>query len=151
MVKVAVTGTKELRGAISDLSEAILLDVGDVVNGTALTMQANVKKAVLRGPASGRVYEKYSPRRTHRASAPGQAPATDTGRLASSIYFNRDGLLSASVGSNLAYAAYLEYGTTSLNFAGGVGGPRPFFRPAVEAARKTFIADLEAVIRKATK
>lgn len=66
----------------------------------------------------------------HRASAPGQPPATDTGRLAASIReeLRRDaqGLVEV-IGTNVSYAAYLERGTRNI-------APRPFLRPALRKA-----------------
>lgn len=81
---------------------------------------------------------------THQASAPGQAPMSDTGRLASSIEFDQIGPLTATVGSNLIYAKWLEYGTRKM-------APRPFFRPAVERMRKDFSKRLEAAISGALR
>lgn len=144
MVKITITGTKEVRAALENITDEIRTEVSKVVIGTALELQGNIKKSIQRGPASGRSYQKYNPRRTHQASAPGQAPATDTGRLANSIFFDQEGLLSATVGSNLIYALYLEYGTTKM-------AARPYFRPAVEAMRPKFEKRLEAAIRRATQ
>ena len=42
-------------------------------------------QSILQGGKSGRVYEKYEPRRTHQASRAGEPPASDTGFLASQI------------------------------------------------------------------
>ena len=55
---------------------------------------------------------------------------TDTGRLVSSVYVD-PGRLSATVGSRLAYAAYLEYGTRRM-------GARPVWRPVAEKEAKEF-------------
>jgi len=59
---------------------------------------------------------------THTASAPGDAPATDTGGLISSMYFESKTKMSATIGSRLAYAYYLEYGTKKI-------APRPVWQP----------------------
>ena len=55
---------------------------------------------ISRGAKSGETYEKYNPRRTHKASAPGEAPASDTGNLVSQIRVkaeNKDLFISAQV------------------------------------------------------
>lgn len=75
----------------------------------------------------------------HTASAPGQAPASDTGTLVNSIYVDRDGVARMTVGSRLAYAAYLEFGTRKI-------APRPAWVPAVEKARPEFEAQMRAII-----
>ena len=118
--------------------------MGDAVNATGLELRGDIVKAYQRGPASGVTYEKYNPRRTHTASAPGQAPATDTGRLASSVDFKREGPMSATVGSAVVYAAMLEFGTSRI-------APRPAWVPATEAMRPKFRKRLEAALERAAK
>jgi len=81
---------------------------------------------------------------THKSSAPGESPATDTGKLASSTYFKQSSKLSAVVGSRLAYAYWLENGTVKIK-------PRPSWTPAVEAAAPKLQKRIEDAIRKAAK
>lgn len=102
--------------------------------GKALARAAvTVERAAKRGMSSGggRSYRRGSV--VHVASAPGTAPAVDTGRLRSSITheIGRDprGLV-ARVGTNVRYAVYLELGTRKMR-------PRPFLRPALQAAKGT--------------
>jgi HK97 gp10 family phage protein len=144
MVTITLSGGKELQAALQNMQGQLASEVSKAVTGTALELRGDVIKRINRGPASGRVYQKYNPRRTHQASAPGQAPASDTGRLANSIFFDTRGPLTAVVGSNVVYALYLEYGTTRM-------AARPFFRPAVEAIRPKLQSRLEAAVRKATQ
>lgn len=135
-------GQDDLMRALAAYGEAARGYVDDAVNATGLELRGNIVRAYQRGPASGRVYHKYNPRRTHQASAPGEAPATDTGRLVSSVNFRREGRLSASVGSDLAYAAMLEFGTRTID-------PRPAWVPAVEAMRDRFRERLERALERA--
>jgi hypothetical protein len=81
---------------------------------------------------------------THRASAPGEAPATDTGTLVSSesIYYERESDLVSIIGSRLAYAYYLEFGTMRI-------APRPSWMPAVEANRDKFSRLVDEGLRRA--
>lgn len=144
MVRITLSGGKELQAALKAMGPRLETEVSKAVTGTALELQGDVKKRIQRGPASGRVYQKYNPRRTHQASAPGEAPMSDTGRLANSIFFEVEGRLTATVGSRLIYALWLEYGTSKM-------AARPYFRPAVEAMRPKFQARLEAAVRKATQ
>lgn len=141
---IRLTGDEQVRQALSDMSDGIRAEVSKAVVGTAVELRRDVVKSIQHGPASGRLYQKYNPRRTHRASAPGQPPMSDTGRLASSIVFDQEGDLTASVGSSLVYALYLEYGTRKMR-------ARPFFRPAVEEMRAKFNKRLEKAIAKATR
>ncbi len=91
----------------------------NLVRNTAVT-------SINQGAKSGVIYEKYNPRRTHRASAAGEPPATDTGYLVSNIFTNidTDGL-GASVESRAGYSSFLEFGTSKM-------AARPFMQPALE-------------------
>lgn len=142
--RVEIKGLPELQEAFRNLSKEGKRRVGLVVQATGIEIRGDIVKRIQRGPATGRVYTKSNPARTHQASAAGEAPATDTGRLASSIDYKREGQLSASVGSELAYAAMLEFGTAKID-------PRPAWVPAVEKARPKYIERLEKAMREAAK
>ena len=137
-------GGDQLAAALRAYGAAAEKHVGDAVNATGLELRGEIVKAYQRGPASGVTYEKYNPRRTHTASAPGEAPATDTGRLASSVNYKREGPMSATVGSQVAYAAMLEFGTSRI-------APRPAWVPATEAMRPKFRRRLETALERAAK
>lgn len=143
-VTIRLDGSAELQKALQRASAEVKQSVSRAVVGTALELQGEVKTSIARGPASGRTYQKYNPRRTHTASAPGQPPMSDTGRLVNSIEFEKVGDLTATVGSKLAYAVHLEYGTSRM-------AARPFFRPAAEAIRPKFMARLERAIGDAVR
>ena len=83
--------------------------------------------SILSGGKSGKVYEKYNPRRTHRASGEGQAPASDTGFLASNIVLSKinDQDMAIEVESRAEYSEFLEFGTQNMK-------ARPFMFPALE-------------------
>lgn len=74
----------------------------------------------------GRVHP-YGTRPPHRASAPGDPPAVDTGQLRASYSGNvtrdPDGATLA-VGTGSGYAAYLEFGTSKM-------AARPHLRPVI--------------------
>lgn len=77
-------------------------------------------------PGTGRVYG------NHQASAPGQSPAVDTGRLRQSIDIDDSKIssLKIRVGTNVQYAPALEYGSRTI-------APRPFLRTAAERWRRS--------------
>lgn len=82
-------------------------------------------------PASGRIYTRYNPIRMHQASAPGEPPMSDTGRLARRIRVVKSGNKRkprASVGTELPYGQMLEFGTTRM-------AARPWLLPAFRTAR----------------
>ena len=137
-------GARQILEAFRQFGQRAEGQIGDVVNATGLELRGDIIRRIQSGPASGRVYQKYNPRRTHRASAPGEAPATDTGRLANSIQFQTETAMSVTVGSQLAYAASLEFGTSTIR-------PRPAWRPAVEAGRDTFLRRLSDALARAAR
>ena len=74
-------------------------------------------------------YKEFTRKSKHRASAPGEAPAIDTGNLVNSINTTLDNSdkkkVFAIVYTGVEYAPWLEFGTGRIS-------PRPFFRPAVD-------------------
>lgn len=99
---------------------------------TALEIETHAKQSMAQ-EKSGRMYG------SHRASAPGEAPAIDTGHLASSIQTAPEGRAAYVVYTNAEYAARLEFGGARI-------APRPFLGPAASAAAAGFrerMADLE--------
>lgn len=97
-------------------------------------------RLILDTPKTGRFYR----RRTvvHQASAPGEAPASDTGTLVGRITTNYDRLpeLVGVVGAHTDYAAYLEYGTKKM-------AARPFMRPALANKRAEIKETISRAIR----
>jgi HK97 gp10 family phage protein len=68
-------------------------------------------------------------------SEPGEPPAVDTGRLRASIthrVVEEPTGPSAEVGTNVEYAFWLEFGTSTKEGAPKML-PRPFLQPAVQA------------------
>jgi len=148
-VDIKIEGTKELQRAMAFASVEAEKRVRKVVLKTGNALRKDVIRRVQKGPASGRTYKSKNPKRTHTASAPGEAPATDQGGLVESIYFNEVGPMTATVGSTAIYAAALEFGHSYGK--GRVIEPRPYFTPAVEAMRETYMKDLEAALSETFK
>lgn len=112
-----------------------------VVRGTERVLQTAVQK-IQSPPKTGRIYRRRGV--DHQASAPGEAPATDTGRLAQSGRTTYDdGNLTGRVTFSTEYAAGLEFGTQRV-------AARPFLRPSLsenvafvqEAVREEIAAEL---------
>lgn len=97
-----------------------------------LITAANIGRAsvveVLTGTRGGREYKVPGTQVRVKASAPGEAPATRTGRLrqsyAVSDIYDHNGNMSIRVGSELDYARRLERGTKKMK-------PRPHLEPAM--------------------
>lgn len=115
--------------------------IGKAMEIAGFLVEGRAKELVLT-PGSGSVYTTrfYTDARgvvhptghrpPHRASAPGEPPASDTGRLLSSIghRIRVEDTLVAQVFADARYATYLELGTSKM-------APRPFLRPALDAVR----------------
>lgn len=144
---IKLSGVTALTQTLPNIAAAMEKEMDRVVQVTALDIANEIKRRILKGPATGILYIRGRGRinrsGTHRASAPGEAPATDTGTLASSIAAGRTGRMEAEVVSDVEYARYLEKGTVNIK-------PRPAWTPAYEIARDKFAARMEAAIRKAT-
>jgi HK97 gp10 family phage protein len=139
-VTMRIDGGEELQRALAALGDEVREATGRVVQETAQDLEAAIKLEIQQGAKTGRVYRRGGV--SHRASAPGEAPASDTGTLIGSIQHERENAHAYSVGSRLDYAAFLEYGTSRM-------AARPFFRPAAEAIKPVFRGRLEAIVRGA--
>lgn len=124
-ISVKITGPLVKPGALRKLGADMAERLQKEVALAAVDAANNARRSV-REPGQGRTYEKANPNRTHRASAPGEAPAGDTGRLIASIKTAKDGD-GFIVGSDVRYSLFLEYGTRTIR-------ERPFFRPALKKA-----------------
>ena len=128
-MRISIDGQKELVAALSNMSDEVERRVNDAVMETAANIEAEVKIRISQGPATGRLYTRGGV--AHQASAPGEAPMSDTGTLVGSVYHQKEGNLRATAGSRLSYAVYLEYGTTKM-------APRPVWEPVTDEQRPMF-------------
>jgi HK97 gp10 family phage protein len=93
-----------------------------IIRGTEQVRNTAIS-LILNTPKTGRVYVRGGVE--HQASAPGEAPASDTGDLTNKITTNYDFTeLSGTVTSNSVHGLMLEYGTKNME-------PRPYLRPAL--------------------
>jgi phage gpG-like protein len=142
-MRVRITGDDKLLAQFQRLAMAAPEAVHELVTELTLDVHRRAVRGVQRGPASGRVYQKYRPRRTHQASAPGEYPATDTGRLASSIQFEpptNKAKPVGVVGTNLHYGKLLEFKSPAR-------GGRPWLMRAFNEG----VEDSEAILLRIFK
>lgn len=113
-----------------------------VVRGTNRIKNAAVAK-IMTGPKTGRLYRRRSV--VHQASAPGEPPASDTGRLAKSgrVEFDHNELQGKVIFST-EYAEGLEFGTERVD-------PRPFLRPSLSENADAVKADIQKEIGRVLK
>ncbi len=128
--KIVVGGLKNLKRRMTEAQKAGEKAAIDAVVETAYAIQGDAVKSIQRGPKTGREYPRG--KKTHRASAPGEAPASDTGNLARNIRVkvNRS-KGEVAVEANTPYAAALEFGTRgNPSKKQPPMQPRPFMGPA---------------------
>jgi len=141
-IKVELDNVNKLLDQLRDLGAAGRQVIEESITDLVLDTHANAVQGIERGPKTGRVYETRfwtdaqgrlrigEERVPHRASAPGQYPASDTGRLASNIRFElpTSTALTGRVGTNIMYGRHLEFGTTKM-------AARPWLMPSFEKAK----------------
>lgn len=140
----SITGDAELMRNLKRLGDAGRREGSRAVRATAEKVRSDAIKSIQRGPATGRVYERSGGQNLsarHQASAPGEAPMTDTGNLAGSGKASHEGLFSDVI-FTAPYAIDLEYGTFNME-------PRPFLIPALEANRAFYIRQLKVALERA--
>ena len=131
-IKFSVKNLKKVLKQLNRLQKDMEVPFQEIVKGGGQLIRGEAIKSIQSGGKSGVMYQKYNPRREHRASAPGQAPASDTGNLVSKIIVRQKSRDVTSVQSNANYSAFLEYGTSKMQ-------PRPFMLPAFEKSKKPII------------
>lgn len=140
---IKVTGLdqtlRNLTNIVVDIDDAI--DKG--VKATAWQVRNSAVKSIQQvspGQVVTRTRQNGSGSYEHVASQKGDAPNTDTGALVKSVAVEPGGDGVAFVGSDLKYAAYLEFGTRQMD-------ARPWLNPALQRN----IVNLEANITKAVE
>lgn len=123
-------GIPAFEAVMDKKSKAIQKNIVKAINMGAIKVQSDAVKSIHKGIKKGRIYiRKAHKNKTdiHRASAPGEAPASDTGNLASGIMLDlaKQNAPVALVISRAAYSNALEFGTEDESIL-----PRPFMGPA---------------------
>jgi phage gpG-like protein len=106
-----------------------------VIAETCFDIEARAKSSMA-GAKSGRVYP-HKGGKMHQASAPGEAPAIDTGNLVNSIQVQVSGF-TGIVYTNTEYAPVLEFGGAKM-------AARPFFTPAATEAWPDFLEAMKRI------
>lgn len=119
----------ELMAAMTNhANQAVRETIFDIARRSVVLMQ---------GPKTGYEYPRPNGR-MHQASAPGEAPAVDTGNLFNSIKADMIGSKVGVVFTNVEYAPILEFGGAKM-------AARPFFAPATDAAWPGFLERMKRI------
>lgn len=136
-----IEGLDNLNKATVEVQKEIYKQVNIALLASAAMIHKEASKSLTNGQKSGRIYKRRTV--THQASAPGEAPASDTGTLLQSLsFYGFKDKLEAIVTSRLKYAAMLEFGTTRIK-------PRPFMFPAYEKSKAWIQERLNKAVRDA--
>ena len=126
-IKFQFTGVEKAIEALDKVKEDLERDMQEVLLGGGQLIRGEAIRSIQTGAKSGKTYKRYNPTRTHKASAPGEAPASDTGFLVSNIRV-KDQKDFVEVRSEASYSKFLEYGTSKML-------ARPFMFPASEKSK----------------
>ena len=140
---VKIEGLDKIANASASFRQAVADEVNKAVYASAQKVSTEAKKSIQGGNKSGRTYKRRTV--SHRASAPGEAPASDTGRLVNSInsYALGNGeAISVAGRGTVKYATMLEFGTTKI-------AARPFMLPALEKSKAWITERFNKAVRKA--
>ena len=123
---------KVVKNNLNSIAAQLARETDIIANKTTTDIKASIIESMT-GQKSGKVYEVQG--KKHQASAPGEAPARDTGNLINSITIDKAANAHYIINFGAEYAVRLEYGTGRIQ-------PRPFARPAVKKHQYAFHAAL---------
>jgi HK97 gp10 family phage protein len=137
------SGRRSLSVKLHAIGKRTADEVAKAVRRSALSVENVAVDGIISPPKTGRIYaSKHRKGAKHQASAPGEFPAADSGRLHQSITHamtdNGPDVYRAEVGANAPYSVFLELGTSKM-------APRPYMSPAFDQTK----AENEDRIRKA--
>ncbi len=131
------SGVGEATKALEKVKEDLEKDMKEILLGGGQLIRGEAVRSIQQGSKSGKTYKRYNPTRTHKASAPGEAPASDIGFLVSNIRVKEQKDV-VQVRSEASYSKFLEYGTSKML-------ARPFLFPAFEKSKPKIA---EVIFRK---
>lgn len=132
---IEITGDKEFIAFLKDALKHNERELDRTLQDMARRVESEAKRTIQGGARSGRVYKRGG--KNHKASAPNEAPKTDTGQLVANITTERKGFMNYDVGSRRGapHGFWLEFGTRNM-------AKRPWLTPAynkiVRKARNIF-------------
>ena len=152
---MSVQGGEALSKALKDLGAGLDGAVNKAIVRTANQVRGEAIKMISREQSMGRTYTHYftamlpngaliegeKRSKPHTASAAGDAPNTDTGRLVGSIAVENPRRGTSFVGTSVEYGKYLEFGTSKM-------AARPWLRPAMERNQAKLTENITNAIKE---
>ena len=127
--------TVEVRSMFPAITARMIVAIDRALERNAYTILARAQIKMAAGSKTGRVYKRGNV--LHQASAPGEAPAVDTGNLLNSGFVKRMGVADFGIGFSAKYGPILEEYKN-----------RPFVGPSVEEQRPLVLSDVAEAMRR---
>lgn len=132
-VRIEIEGVKEFMAEVRKIASdgkkttsALLLEAAAITHSEAV-------RSITTGSRSGNLYSRWKGQKSHRASAEGEAPKSDTGNLIQNLTLEKEtGGYSVGSRKGAPYGFWLEFGTSGM-------GARPWLAPAFEKMVKKFL------------
>lgn len=129
-VSFTIDGLDRIDRASKEVQASVAKEMQKALYASALQIEKEAKLSITQGGKTGHIYKRGNV--THQASAAGEAPASDTGRLVNSIqsYLKASALESFVIAGRglVKYAKMLEFGTSKI-------AARPFMFPASQKSK----------------
>lgn len=116
------------------------------LNGAARNVRDRALAKLAKGGRSGKLYAQSGRKSAQRSSAPGEAPAVQTGNLLRGVRArmapkSKKYRRTAIVAAASPHAHLLEFGTVTMK-------PRPFLGPALNEAREESFGKISSAMRR---
>lgn len=138
-IEAEIEGLGQFRRLLRNLDDDARRQLQEAVDESGEAVRDSAVRAILHGEKTGRVYTRGSVR--HQASAPGEAPASDTGNLVANLVV--DGSiepLEVAVVSGAPQSERLEYEMD-----------RAFLRPALLENEDSIVARVRGVLQRLSR
>lgn len=144
-----VRGRRELVERLGKINKATVAEVRRALLRGGLRVENRAVQGIIDPPKTGRIYpSKHRKGAKHQASAPGEFPAADSGRLHQSITHAEapapEGTIRVEVAANAPYATWLELGTSKM-------APRPFMQPALTETTPAIRSDIAKAVQRGSR
>ena len=156
-----IDGLQQFQRVMRNINDAARRELQEAVDESGEAVRDSAVRAILHGEKTGRVYTHYLEKingrlvpvrkrsTPHQASAPGEAPASDSGYLVANIVVDGQvAPLEVAVVSLAPYSEELEYGRMSGRYP---MEPRPFMRPALMENEDSTVARIIAALRRVAR
>ncbi len=144
-----ISGVDQIAGALNNFLFDTEKAIDEAVHATAQSIRKVAIKSIQTASQGNTVfrYREGGGKYQHVAGKEGEAPNTDTGRLAGSIAVEHEkGSGVAFVGTTVEYGAHLEFGFEDVNKK--KHGPWPWLEPAAEDHEEMYQKALQNAIEK---